>query len=106
MSEAEIEHVRLTPDHLTFELKDGRVISVPLAFYPTLLRATTAEREEFELCSTSVHWPALDCDIGVEGMLAGARELPLYADRPRKSGGVTDYSPAILREETVPKKAP
>ena len=102
MNEAEIERVVFTPDRLSFELKDGRMISVPLGFYPTLQRATAEDREHFELYPTSVYWPALDCDIGVEGLLAGAKELPLYA---RRSGGVRatrDSTVAALREEPPP----
>jgi hypothetical protein len=80
MNDVEIEKVRFTQDRLGFELKDGRLISVPLPFYPTLQRASEAQRLNFELYPSSVHWPDLDCDIGVEGMLAGAKELPVYAE--------------------------
>lgn len=81
MNDAEIKQVHFTQDRLGFELKDGRLISVPLSFYPTLQRASEAQRLNFELYSSSVHWPDLECDIGVEGMFAGAKELPVYADR-------------------------
>ena len=81
MNIAEIEKVHVTQDRLGFELKDGRLISVPLAFYPTLQHASEAERLNYEIFPCSVHWPDLDCDIGVEGMLCGARELPVYAER-------------------------
>jgi hypothetical protein len=83
MSDVEIEKVHFTQDRLGFELKDGRLISVPLSFYPTLQHASEAQRLNFELYPSSVHWPDLDCDIGVEGMLAGAKELPLYAQRAK-----------------------
>ena len=81
MSDVEIEKVHFTQDRLGFELKDGRLISVPLSFYPTLQHASEAQRLNFELYPSSVHWTDLDCDIGVEGMLAGVKELPMYADR-------------------------
>ena len=96
MNELEIEQAVFTQDQLSFELKDGRTISVPLAFYPTLQRATPEDREEFELYPTSAHWPALDCDIGLEGMLAGARELPVYANRARSG------EPSVLALRQVP----
>ncbi|HMJ91968.1 MAG TPA: DUF2442 domain-containing protein [Candidatus Acidoferrum sp.] len=80
MSDVEIEKVHFTQDRLGFELKDGRLISVPLSFYPTLQHASEAQRLNFELYPSSVHWPDLDCDIGVEGMLVGAKELPVYAE--------------------------
>ncbi len=102
MNEAEIERVLFTQDRLAFELKDGRTISVPLSFYPTLLRATIVERENFELYPTSVHWPTLDCDIGVEGMLVGAKELPLYARRSMNVRVTRHSVMAALREEPPP----
>ena len=79
MNAAEIEKVSFTQERLGFELKDGRLISVPLAFYPTLLHAGEAQRLNFEVYPFSVYWPDLDCDIGVDGLLAGAKELPVYA---------------------------
>ena len=79
MNDVEIEKVHFTEDRLGFELNDGRLISVPLSFYPTLQHATEAQRLNFELYPSSVYWPELDCDIGMEGMLAGAKELPVYA---------------------------
>jgi len=81
MNVAEIEKVHVTKDRLGFELEDGRLISVPLAFYPTLQHASETERLNYEVFPFSVHWPDLDCDIGVEGLLCGARELPVYAER-------------------------
>ena len=79
MNAAEIENVSFTQSRLGFELKDGRLISVPLAFYPTLLLAGEAQRRNFEIFPFSVYWPDLDCDIGVDGLLAGAKELSVYA---------------------------
>jgi len=75
--------VHFTEGRLGFELRDGRLISIPLSFYPTLQNASEAQRLNFELYPSSVHWPDLDCDIGVEGMLAGVKELPLYAQRTK-----------------------
>lgn len=81
MNVAEISRVQFTQDRLGFELKDGRLISVPLAFYPTLQNASETQRLNYELYPFSVHWSDLDCDIGVEGMLSGAKELAVYAER-------------------------
>ena len=64
---------------LGFLLDDGRFISGPVAFYPTLALATPEERGRFEINGASVYWPELDADIGVEGLLAGAREHHHYA---------------------------
>ncbi|MBI5396154.1 MAG: DUF2442 domain-containing protein [Verrucomicrobia bacterium] len=81
MNVGEIKEVHLTEDRLGFELQDGRRISVPLSFYPTLQRATREARLHFEVYPFSVYWPDLDCDIGIEGLLEGAKELPAYVAR-------------------------
>jgi hypothetical protein len=67
-----ITDVVVNDELLGFHLEDGRFISVPVAFYPTLALATPAERGHFEINGSSVYWPELDADIGVEGLLAGA----------------------------------
>lgn len=74
-----ITEVVLNEELLGFHLEDGRFISVPTAFYPSLALATPEERGRFEIHGSSVHWPELDVDIGVEGLLAGAREHHHYA---------------------------
>src|SRR5436309_3566722 len=74
-----ISRVLLDDETLGFHLGDGRFISVPLSFYPTLALATREERRQFEINGSSVYWPLLDADIGVEGLLAGAREHQYYA---------------------------
>jgi Protein of unknown function (DUF2442) len=59
------------------ELSDGRTLGVPLAWFPRLLRATPAEREQVELSRGGLHWEALDEDISVEGLLAGRGGTPM-----------------------------
>jgi hypothetical protein len=65
--------VAVTDDALTAELEDGRTISVPLPWYPRLLNGTMAERHNWRLIGrgSGIHWPDLDEDISVEGLLAG-----------------------------------
>ena len=67
------EGVDVTEDTLTVELADGRSISVPLAWYPRLAHATPDERLNCRLIGggEGVHWPDVDEDISVEGLLAG-----------------------------------
>ena len=67
--------VTFNEDALTVSLDDGRTISVPLAWYPRLLAGTPEERTRFELIGDGegIHWPDLDEDISVEGILAGRR---------------------------------
>jgi hypothetical protein len=67
------ESVHCSEDSLTVRLDDGRTLSVPLTWYPRLLNGTPAERENCELIGggEGIHWPELDEDISVEGLLAG-----------------------------------
>ena len=73
VSVPEAEDVFVTEDTLTAELADGRTISVPLAWYPRLVHATTPERDNWELIGggQGVRWPDLDEDISVEGLILG-----------------------------------
>ena len=63
----------VSEDTLTAELSDGRTISVPLAWYPRLIHAVSEERYRWELHAAGqhIHWPDLNEDLSVEGMLAG-----------------------------------
>jgi len=65
-------------DLITAELADGRTISVPLAWSWRLLEATPAERNKFEFIGNGegAHWPDLDEDISVRGMLSGVPARP------------------------------
>ncbi|MFZ1395495.1 MAG: DUF2442 domain-containing protein [Candidatus Promineifilaceae bacterium] len=60
-------------DTLTVELADGRSLSVPIAWYPRLLHGSQQEREKWELIGAGegIHWPDLDEDISVEGLILG-----------------------------------
>jgi hypothetical protein len=66
-------NVRATDDTLTVDLSDGRVVSVPMAWYPRLSHGTLDERNNWRLIGggRGIHWPDLDEDISVEGLLAG-----------------------------------
>ena len=63
--------VAFTADELVVTLADGRRIATPLAWYPRLQNASKSARENFELMAMGVHWPELDEDLGVAGMLKG-----------------------------------
>ena len=68
---AEPTKVSFTDDSMSVSLDDGRTITVPLAWFPRLIHATEAERNEVELSPSGLHWDALDEDISVEGLLFG-----------------------------------
>jgi hypothetical protein len=74
-----IREVTLNEEILGFHLDDGLFINVPNDFYPTLAWATPQERARFEINGSSVYWPELDADIGVEGLVEGAPEHHYYA---------------------------
>ena len=67
------ENVTVSDDTLSVDLSDGRTISVPLAWYPRLSHASSAERKRWRLIGRGlgIHWNDLDEDISVEGLLAG-----------------------------------
>lgn len=67
--------VRFDDDSLWVHLDDGRVIAVPLAWFPRLLVATPEQRAQFELSPRGIHWEALDEDISIDGLLAGHGDL-------------------------------
>ena len=73
----------VTDAELVVRLADGRTIATPLVWYPTLLNATIEQRNRFLLSSSGVHWPDLDEDLSVAGMLAGV--IPTYRWLDRKA---------------------
>ena len=70
---ARAQNVVVTDDSLTVDLTDGRTLSVPLAWYPRLVYGTPSERNNWQLIGNGegIHWPNLDEDLSVEGLLLG-----------------------------------
>jgi hypothetical protein len=70
---AKARHVRVSDIALIVELGDGRSVSVPISWYPRLAEARPSERRKWELVGPGIgiHWPDLDEDISVEGLLLG-----------------------------------
>jgi hypothetical protein len=77
--------VTVTEDTLSVDLEDGRTIAVPIGWYPRLAHGTPAERLHFQISGAGygIHWPDLDEDVGVEGLLLGKRstESPASFER-------------------------
>jgi hypothetical protein len=65
--------VECTDDELVVALSDGRTLSVPLAWFPRLLSATTAQRAGWRMIGggDGICWEALDEDLSVRGLLRG-----------------------------------
>jgi hypothetical protein len=75
IQEARAQSVKVGEDSLVVDLVDGRTISAPLAWYPRLCHGTEQERAHFEIVGDGayIHWPDLDEDLTVAGILAGRR---------------------------------
>ena len=71
--EARAQRVAVTEDSLVVDLVDGRSVSVPLVWYPRLLNGTSGERNNWRLIADGegIHWPNLDEDLSVEGIIMG-----------------------------------
>jgi hypothetical protein len=65
--------VEFTRSELVVTLSDGRKIATPLSWYPRLKRATSKQRANFEIMPMGIHWPELDEDLSIAGMLKGRR---------------------------------
>ncbi len=76
-------NVTITEDTLTVGFDDGRTISVPLSRFPRLLHGSMQERENWRFTGRGerIHWPELDEDISVAGLLDGraSAESQLYS---------------------------
>ena len=75
-SNAKVKNVTVNRETLTVELTDGRTITAPLTWYPTLVQATVKQLKSWKPCGagSGIHWPSLDYHLSVEGLLRGARE--------------------------------
>ena len=80
-----VVNVIIDNDTLSLNLEDGRIVSVPIGWYPRLLYGVPAERVNFQISSAGygVYWPDLDEDIGVEGLLLGKKSTESLASLER-----------------------
>jgi excisionase family DNA binding protein len=65
--------VTVNMGRLWVELEDGRLIATPLDWYMSLVNATPEELSNTILLRDSIHWPDLDEDLSIGGMLMGVR---------------------------------
>lgn len=77
--------VRFETDRMLVTLADGREISVPVAWYPRLAQATLAQRNNWQLIGDGegIHWPDVDEDLPVAGILLGLKPPASLAPTPR-----------------------
>ena len=73
-SDNRIKTVDFTDDMIIVGLIDGRIISVPLIFYPRLFNASNEQRLNWQLCGGGygIHWDEIDEDLSAEGLLNGS----------------------------------
>jgi hypothetical protein len=93
-TEPRICDLKITADTITAYLVDGRIVSVPLAWSWRLSEATPAQRAKWRLIGDGqgIHWPGVDEDISIEGMLQGGpahrpRDLKRFLDATQRSNG-------------------
>ncbi len=66
--------MEFTATELVVTLADGRRIATPLDWYPRLNAASAQQRANFEIMPMGIHWPEIDEDLGIAGMLKGRRD--------------------------------
>lgn len=65
--------VHVSDGMLRVQLQDRREIATPMEWYPSLMQATPEQLTTVEMSSSGIHWPDLDEDLAVAGMLRGIR---------------------------------
>lgn len=68
-----VKSVEFDDEMMKVALADGRIISMPIMWFPTLYNATKSERENHEIspAGIGIHWPDLDEDLSIAGLMAG-----------------------------------
>ncbi len=101
--------VRFTGDAISVDLRDGRVITAPLVWYPRLLNASAAQRRNWKIAGGGygIHWPDLDEDLSTEGLLRGASAPGVASQktRPRSIGASPNSRTAATSARRKPSAA-
>ena len=80
--------IRFDDDTMWLDLTDGRTLGVPLAWFPRLLNASSAQRAKVEISRAGLHWEDLDEDISIEGLLAGRLGHEAYEPTASELAGI------------------
>jgi DNA-binding transcriptional regulator YiaG len=93
-----ISGVTVSEGEITFELTDGRVVSVPLSWSWRLEEATPEERQNFEISPSgySVHWPDVDEDLSARGALQGTPAPRPQSAPPAEEPG--EWKPGRIKQ--------
>jgi Protein of unknown function (DUF2442) len=67
--------IRFDDTTMWVSLSDGRILGVPLSWFPVLLKATPTQRQKFWLSPQGLHWEEIDEDISVQGLLEGRGDM-------------------------------
>ena len=80
-----IINITVDDTSLSVDLEDGRTVTVPIGWYPRLVHGTATERAFFHLSGAGygIHWPDLDEDVGIEGLLLGKKSSENHASLGR-----------------------
>ena len=99
----EAVELRFDAERVVVVLKDGREISVPLHFYPTLQRASARERSAWTLIGKGqgFHWSKLNLDLSTDGMIQGLREAIPQPPRRRGDARVRGTPKTITRHRAA-----
>lgn len=107
---AKVKDISTEDRLLTVWLNDGRILSLPLAWYPSLAKATREERAVWQVSGAGkgIHWPALDYDLSVEGLLAGRHEHPnaLAWTREARARNKAARRTPVVRKSTGKRASP
>ena len=100
--------VRFTDHELIVSLVDGRTLTIPLVWFPRLADATPAQLRQYELLGDGegIHWPELDEDLSVEGLLLGVRRgqmgnSNILEASKNKAPNIFDYATKELSQDAM-----
>ena len=103
-SETLAVEVACSDDALTVVLDDGRIVSVPLVWFPRLLNATRKQRNQWEFIGggIGIHWEAIDEDISVASLLRPEKFMRLASNAmpPTRSGPLPHPSTSLRTQRT------